>query len=76
MYIYFFLERYPHGIFAARGALVSAQEKKTTKNLQQACFVSMDTTYINSGEKNGLKKHLEHKVPLLKWIGCNNQSLL
>ena len=65
------MERYPHSIFAAGGALVPAQEKKT--NLQQACFVSMDTTDINSVEKNGLKIHLEHKVPLLKWIGCNNQ---
>ena len=44
-------------------------------NLQQARFVCMDTTNINSGEKNGLKRHLEHKVPLLKWIGCNNHKL-
>ena len=28
MYIYFFFERYPHGIFAAGGAFVPAQEKK------------------------------------------------
>ena len=35
----------------------------------------MDTTNVNSGEKNGLKRHLEHKVPLLKWIGCNNHKL-
>ena len=44
-------------------------------NLQQARFVCMDTTNINSGEKNGLKRHLEHKVPLLKWIGNNNHKL-
>ena len=24
---------------------------------------------------NGLKRHLEHKVPLLKWIGCSNHKL-
>ena len=35
----------------------------------------MDTTNVNSGAKNGLKRHLEHKVPLLKWIGCNNHKL-
>ena len=40
MYIYFFLERYPHGIFAAGGASVPAEEK-IKQNLQQACFVSM-----------------------------------
>ena len=44
-------------------------------NLQQARFVCMDTTNVNSGAKNGLKRHLEHKVPLLKWIGCNNHKL-
>ena len=44
-------------------------------NLQQAHFVCMNTTNINSGEKNGLKRHLKHKVPLLKWIGCNNHNL-
>ena len=43
-------------------------------NLQQACFVYMDTTNINSVEKNGLKRHLEHKAPLLKWIGCINHK--
>ena len=35
----------------------------------------MDTTNINSGAKNGLKRHLEYKVPLLKWIWCNNHKL-
>ena len=48
--------------------------KNETKH-QQACFVCMDTTNINSGEKNGLIRHLEHKVPLLKWIGYNNHKL-
>ena len=31
MYILFFNERYPHGIFAAGGALVFTQEKKPLK---------------------------------------------
>ena len=48
---------------------------KNRINLQDACFVCMDTTNVNSGEKNGLKRHLEHKVPLLKWIGNNNHKL-
>ena len=48
--------------------------KNETKH-QQACFVCMDTTNVNFVEKNGLKRHLEHKVPLLKWIGCNNHKL-
>ena len=39
---------------------------KNRINLQEACFDCMDTTSINSGEKNGLKRHLEYKVPLLK----------
>ena len=31
-------------------------------NLQQAHVACMDTPNINSGKKNGLKRHLEHKV--------------
>ena len=48
---------------------------KNELNLQQARFVCMDTTNVNSGEKNGLKRYLEHKLSLLKWIGCNNHKL-
>ena len=48
---------------------------KNEINLHQARFVCMDTTNVNSGEKNGLKRHIELKVPLLKWIGCNNHKL-
>ena len=48
---------------------------KNEINLQEAHFACMDTTNINSGETNGLKRHLEHKVSLLKWIGCNNHKL-
>ena len=39
---------------------------KNDINLQQVRFVCMDTTSVNSGAQNGLKRHLEHKVPLLK----------
>ena len=39
---------------------------KNEINLHQAHFVCMDTTHLNSDEKNGLKRHLEHKVPLSK----------
>ena len=35
----------------------------------------MDTTNVNSGEQNGLKRHLEHIFPMLRWIGCNNHKL-
>ena len=39
---------------------------KNEINLQQARIVCMDTTNVNSGEKNGLKRHLEHKVPYIQ----------
>ena len=35
----------------------------------------MDTTHLNSGEKNRLKRHLEHNIPLSKYIECNNHKL-
>ena len=44
---------------------------KNKINLQQARFVCMDTTNVNSGVKNGLKRHLQHKVTLLKWSVTN-----
>ena len=47
---------------------------KNQINLKQARFFSMNTPNINSVQKNGLKRHLECKVPLLKWIGCNNHK--
>ena len=47
---------------------------KNEINLQQAHFVCMDTTNVNSGEKDGLKRYLEHKASLTKWIGCNNRK--
>ena len=59
--------------------IMSAIENFSVKNeinLQKARFICMDITNVNSCEKNGLKRqHLEHKVPLLKWIGCNNHKL-
>ena len=48
---------------------------KNEINLQHARFARMDTANVNCGEKNGLKRHLEHKVLLIKWIGCNNHKL-
>ena len=35
----------------------------------------MDITNVNLGEKEHLKRLLQHKVPLLVWIGCGNQKL-
>ena len=43
--------------------------------LKNAKFACMDTTNVNSGERNGLKRHLEHIAPMLRWIGCNNHKL-
>ena len=43
--------------------------------LCNARFACMDTTNVNSGVVGGLKRYLEHKVPLLRWIGCNNHKL-
>ena len=44
-------------------------------SLRNAKFACMDTTNVNSGERNGLKPHLEHIVPMLRWIGCINHKL-
>ena len=43
--------------------------------LRYAKFACMDTTNVNSGDRNGLKRHLEHIVPMLRLIGCNNHKL-
>ena len=59
-------------------SIMSALENfvvKNEMNLQEACFVCMNTANINSGGKNVLKRRLEDKVPLLKWIRCNNHKL-
>ena len=39
---------------------------KNKINLQQAHFDCIHIPNVNSGEKNRLKKHLDHKVPLSK----------
>ena len=51
MYI-FFLERYPHGIFAAGGALVSTQEKKKKliRKLENIMKVSKSHRMIASAQ--------------------------
>ena len=43
--------------------------------IKNARFSCMDTTNVNSGKRSGLKRLLEHAIPLLKWIGCNNHKL-
>ena len=43
--------------------------------LRNAKLVCMDATNVNSGERNGLKRHLEYIVRMLRWIGCNNHKL-
>ena len=43
--------------------------------IRNARFACMDNTNVNSGEKGGLKRFLEHAVPLLIWIGCNNHKI-
>ena len=43
--------------------------------LRKTKLACMDTRNVNSGERNGLKRHLQHIVPMLHWIGCNNHKL-
>ena len=40
-----------------------------------AGFFMMDTTNVNSGERNGLKWLLKHLIPLASWIGCGNHKV-
>jgi hypothetical protein len=57
--------------------IMAAIEKfflKRSIPLRNARFACMDTTNVNSGERGGLKRYLEHNVPLLRWIGCNNHK--
>ena len=42
---------------------------------RNARFLCMDSTNVNSGAQNSLRRHLEHSVPMLRWIGCNNHKL-
>ena len=34
-----------------------------------------NTTNVNSGERNGLKRLLKHLIPLASWIGCGNHKV-
>ena len=43
--------------------------------LRNARFACMNSINVNPGARNGLKCHLEHSVPMLQWIRCNNQKL-
>ena len=38
-------------------------------------FFMMDTTNVNSGEKGGLKRLLQHVIPIAAWIGCGNHEV-
>ena len=38
-------------------------------------FFMMDTTNVNSGERNGLKRLLKHLISLASWIGCGNHKV-
>ena len=38
-------------------------------------FFCMDTTNGTSGEKSGMKRMLQHAVPLAVWIGCGNHKV-
>ena len=44
-------------------------------SFRNAKFACMDTTNVNSGERNGLKRHQELIFPMLRWIGCNNHKM-
>ena len=44
-------------------------------SISNSHFLCMDTTNENSGDKKGLKYLLQHRVPLLVWIGCGNHKL-
>ena len=37
--------------------------------LRNARFACMDSTNVNSGARNGLKRHLDHSILMLRWIG-------
>ena len=40
-----------------------------------ARFFMMDTTNVNSSERNGLKQLLKHLIILASWIGCGNHKV-
>ena len=65
------------------GSHFSAENMRVIENffsekqipIRNARFACMDNTNVNSGEKGGLKRFLEHTVLLLIWIGCNNHKI-
>ena len=57
MYI-FFLERYPHGIFAAGGALVPAQEKEKKK--KEAAALNYLSINVNKKGKHFFTPYLQY----------------
>ena len=44
-------------------------------SISNSHLLCMDTTNENSGDKKDLKYLLQHRVPLLVWIGCGNHKL-
>ena len=55
-------------------ALQSYLEKQEIP-IDNSRFFMMDTTNVNSGEKDGLKRLLQHVVPIAAWIGCGNHEV-
>ena len=73
---------------AFNASLQSGETKRQNNRFILKCFFKITFLMIRKNwahshnfrdivelEKHGLKRHLEHKVPLLKWIGCNNHKL-
>ena len=52
-------------------ALQSHLEKQEIP-IDNSRFFMTDTTNVNSGEKGGVKRLLQHVVPIAAWIGCGN----
>ena len=52
-------------------ALQSHLEKQEIP-IDNSRFFMTDTTNVNSREKEGLKRLLQHVVPIAAWIGCGN----
>ena len=44
-------------------------------DLMRARFACMDTTNVNSGERDGLKQYLKNTIPHLILVGCGNHKL-
>ena len=55
MYLSFFLERYPHGIFAAGGTKVPTQEKKKNGSMKPHDIFAAAGAYVPTQEKKKWK---------------------